>query len=83
MIPKELARKIRYIQIYTSKAVNDILAGAIASIPSCPGEASLAKMVQMQSERIVPKPAIRHRARGWPPIRALPRTLRARASWIA
>jgi uncharacterized protein (DUF58 family) len=27
MIPKELAKKIRYIQIYTSKAVNDVLAG--------------------------------------------------------
>jgi len=28
MIPKELAKKIRYIEIYTSKAVNDVLAGA-------------------------------------------------------
>ena len=27
MIPKELAKKIRYLQIYTSKAVNDTLAG--------------------------------------------------------
>ena len=25
MIPKELAKKIRYIQIYTSKTVNDVL----------------------------------------------------------
>ena len=27
MISKELAKKIRYIEIYTSKAVNDVLAG--------------------------------------------------------
>jgi uncharacterized protein (DUF58 family) len=32
MIPKELAKKIRYIQIYTSKAVNDILAGEYESV---------------------------------------------------
>ncbi len=32
MIPQELARKIRYIQIYTSKAVNDILAGEYSSV---------------------------------------------------
>jgi len=32
MIPKELARKIRYIQIYTSKAVNDVLAGEYESV---------------------------------------------------
>ncbi|MCU0600534.1 MAG: DUF58 domain-containing protein [Desulfobacterales bacterium] len=32
MISKELARKIRYIQIYTSKAVNDALAGEYQSI---------------------------------------------------
>jgi uncharacterized protein (DUF58 family) len=32
MIPKELARKIRYIQIYTSKAVNDTLAGEYESV---------------------------------------------------
>ena len=32
MIPKELARKIRYIQIYTSKAVNDVLAGEYHSV---------------------------------------------------
>ena len=31
MIPKELAKKIRYIQIYTSKAVNDVLAGEYES----------------------------------------------------
>ncbi len=32
MIPKELAKKIRYIQIYTSKAVNDCLAGEYGSV---------------------------------------------------
>ena len=32
MISKELAKKIRYIQIYTSKAVNDILAGEYVSV---------------------------------------------------
>ncbi|MDA7916490.1 DUF58 domain-containing protein, partial [Verrucomicrobia bacterium] len=32
MIPAELAKKIRYIQIYTSKAVNDVLAGEYQSV---------------------------------------------------
>lgn len=32
MISKELAKKIRYIQIYTSKAVNDALAGEYESL---------------------------------------------------
>lgn len=32
MLDKELAKKIRYIQIYTSKAVNDILAGEYHSV---------------------------------------------------
>ncbi len=32
MIPRELAKKIRYLQIYTSKAVNDILAGEYESV---------------------------------------------------
>ncbi|MCP4682213.1 MAG: DUF58 domain-containing protein, partial [Desulfobacterales bacterium] len=32
MIPSELAKKIRYIQIYTSKAVNDCLAGEYESV---------------------------------------------------
>jgi uncharacterized protein (DUF58 family) len=32
MISKELAQKIRYIQIYTSKAVNDALAGEYESV---------------------------------------------------
>ena len=32
----------------------DILSGAIASIPSCPGEAKLAEMVRLQAERLTP-----------------------------
>lgn len=32
MIPRELAQKIRYLQIYTSKAVNDVLAGQYESV---------------------------------------------------
>ena len=32
MIPSELAKKIRYIQIYTSKAVNDVLSGEYESV---------------------------------------------------
>ena len=32
MISKELAKKIRFIQIYTSKAVNDVLAGEYHSV---------------------------------------------------
>jgi len=32
LIPKELARRIRYIQIRTSKAVNDVLAGQYESV---------------------------------------------------
>ena len=32
MIPKELARKIRAIQIYTTKVVNDVLAGEYESV---------------------------------------------------
>jgi len=32
MIPKELAKKIRYIEIYTSKTVNDVLAGEYSSV---------------------------------------------------
>ncbi|RBI84565.1 geranylgeranyl pyrophosphate synthase [Rhodosalinus halophilus] len=44
-----------------AKRLKDILAGAIASIPSCQGEAALAQMVRMQSERIMPS-AVRHLA---------------------
>jgi uncharacterized protein (DUF58 family) len=32
MIPRDLAKKIRYLEIYTSKAVNDILAGEYGSV---------------------------------------------------
>lgn len=35
------------------KQLRDVLGGAIASIPSCPGEAQLAQMVQMQSTRMM------------------------------
>lgn len=35
--------------------LQDILAGAIASIPSCEGEAALAGMVRAQAEQIMPK----------------------------
>jgi uncharacterized protein (DUF58 family) len=31
MLPKELAKKVRYIQIYTSRTVNDVLAGEYQS----------------------------------------------------
>jgi len=40
----------------------DILAGAIASIPSCPGEAALAAIVSKQAERIMPPMPARFRA---------------------
>ena len=46
-----------------SKRLSDILAGAIASIPSCPGEADLALMVRRTAQRIVPNvPAAAGRA---------------------
>jgi geranylgeranyl diphosphate synthase type II len=34
--------------------LKDILGGAIASIPSCPGEAMLAAMVRAYAERMTP-----------------------------
>ena len=34
--------------------LDDILAGAIASIPKCPGEAALAQMVRAYADRLVP-----------------------------
>ena len=37
--------------------LQDILSGAIASIPACPGEAALAQMVQAQAQRFAPKEA--------------------------
>ncbi|ETX29605.1 polyprenyl synthetase family protein [Roseivivax isoporae] len=36
------------------RRLKDILSGAIASIPSCPGEAQLAQMVRAQAERLTP-----------------------------
>src|SRR6056297_3476711 len=42
--------------------LSDILAGAIASIPSCPGEAALAQMVRQQADAIMPKLPERYRA---------------------
>ncbi len=44
-------------QLGVTGAINrlkDILAGAIASIPSCPGEADLAQMVRHTAERLTP-----------------------------
>lgn len=42
--------------------LSDILAGAIASIPSCPGEAALAEMVRLKAQAITPKVSARNRA---------------------
>jgi len=36
------------------RRLKDILSGAIASIPSCPGEAALAQMVRKTAERLTP-----------------------------
>lgn len=36
------------------RRLDDILAGAIASIPACPGEAALAQMVRAYADRLVP-----------------------------
>jgi len=36
------------------RRLKDILGGAIASIPACPGEAALAHMVRAQAERLTP-----------------------------
>jgi geranylgeranyl diphosphate synthase type II len=38
-----------------TQRLRDILAGAIASIPSCPGEAALAHMVRATADQIIPK----------------------------
>ncbi|WP_299147385.1 polyprenyl synthetase family protein [uncultured Tateyamaria sp.] len=40
--------------------LKDILSGAIASIPACPGEAQLAEMVRMYAERLTPVVAPTH-----------------------
>jgi geranylgeranyl diphosphate synthase type II len=39
--------------------LDDILAGAISSIPACPGEAALAQMVRAYADRMVPAAARR------------------------
>ncbi len=41
------------------RRLNDILSGAIASIPSCPGEAMLAAMVRKTAERLTPVAPVR------------------------
>ena len=38
--------------------LRDILAGAISSIPSCPGEAALAHLVRATADRIIPEAAV-------------------------
>ncbi|KUF10014.1 polyprenyl synthetase family protein [Pseudoponticoccus marisrubri] len=38
--------------------LKDILGGAIASIPSCPGEAALAQMVTLTAQKIIPQAAV-------------------------
>jgi geranylgeranyl diphosphate synthase type II len=45
------------------RRLKDILSGAIASIPSCPGEAALAQMVNKTAERLVPTQAAARAAR--------------------
>ncbi|MEM7599173.1 MAG: polyprenyl synthetase family protein [Pseudomonadota bacterium] len=42
--------------------LSDILGGAIASIPSCPGEAALAQIVKLQAERIMPAVPAKYKA---------------------
>ncbi|MBM7070021.1 polyprenyl synthetase family protein [Actibacterium sp. 188UL27-1] len=44
------------------RRLKDILGGAIASIPSCPGEAMLAEMVRKQAERLTPVAPTPHAA---------------------
>lgn len=44
------------------KRFDDIIAGAIASIPACPGEAALAQMVRAYADRLVPANARTHNA---------------------
>jgi geranylgeranyl diphosphate synthase type II len=46
------------------RRLQDILGGAIASIPSCPGEAMLADMVRRYAEKMTPVAPALHRARG-------------------
>lgn len=44
------------------RRLKDILGGAIASIPACPGEAMLADMVRRYAERMTPVAPVLHRA---------------------
>ena len=44
--------------------LKDILAGAISSIPSCPGEAALAQMVRKTAERLTPMTEVRRTVPG-------------------
>ena len=44
--------------------LTDILAGAIASIPSCPGEAALAQMVRKTAEKLTPVASVRRTVPG-------------------
>jgi len=46
------------------RRLQDILGGAIASIPSCPGEAMLADMVRRYAEKMTPVALALQRARG-------------------
>lgn len=46
------------------RRLQDILGGAIASIPSCPGEAMLADMVRRYAEKMTPVAPALQRARG-------------------
>jgi len=44
--------------------LSDILGGAISSIPSCPGEAQLAQMVQAYAQKLAPMAAMRRSVPG-------------------
>ncbi len=46
------------------RRLSDILSGAIASIPACPGEARLAGLVRAYAERMVPKGAVARQRHG-------------------
>jgi len=41
-----------------ARRLDDILSGAIASIPSCPGEAMLAEMVTRTARKLAPRAPI-------------------------
>ena len=44
--------------------LKDILAGAIASIPHCPGEAALAEMVRMTAHKLTPMTPVKRTVPG-------------------